>query len=261
VPTQTSISDSLQRAVLYARVSSKDQEKEGFSIPAQQRLLREYASTRRIHVVREFVDIETARRTGRDGFGQMLAYLKQHRNTTILVEKTDRLYRNLRDWSALDELGVVIHFVKENVIISREAKSAEQFMHGIKVLMARNYSQNLGEETIKGMTEKARAGIYPSFAPVGYRNVDGADGKRTIVPDPETAPIVNQLFALFATGDYSLKALAEKARTDRLRLRGKPVYVSTLHQILRKRIYSGDFDWNGATYRGNHEPLVDKAVW
>src|ERR1022692_156433 len=31
------------QAVLYARVSSKDQEKEGFSIPAQQRLLREYA--------------------------------------------------------------------------------------------------------------------------------------------------------------------------------------------------------------------------
>jgi site-specific DNA recombinase len=34
------------QAVLYARVSSKEQEKEGFSIPAQQRLLREYALER-----------------------------------------------------------------------------------------------------------------------------------------------------------------------------------------------------------------------
>jgi hypothetical protein len=30
-------------AVLYARVSSKEQEKDGFSIPAQQKLLRQYA--------------------------------------------------------------------------------------------------------------------------------------------------------------------------------------------------------------------------
>ena len=35
------------------------------------------------------------------------------------------------------------------------------------------------------MLEKARSGIYPSFAPVGYRNVDGPNGKRIIVPDPD----------------------------------------------------------------------------
>lgn len=86
------------------------------------------------------------------------------------MEKTDRLYRNLTDYATLDELGVTIHVVKENQIILPDSKSSEQFVHGIKVLVARNYSQNLGEETIKGMTEKARAGIYPSCAPVGYRN-------------------------------------------------------------------------------------------
>ena len=56
--------------------------------------------------------------------------------------------------------------------------------------MARNYILNLGEETRKGMTEKARAGIYPSYAPVGYRNVNGADGKRTIASDPDAAPLI-----------------------------------------------------------------------
>ena len=72
--------------------------------------------------------------------------------------------------------------------------------------MARNYSQNLGEETVKGMPEKARAGIYPSCAPVGYRNADGPNGKRMIVPDPDTAPVITELFERFATGQYSLKA-------------------------------------------------------
>src|SRR5438477_242257 len=133
-----------RRAVLYARVSSKDQEQEGFSIPAQQRLLRDYAATNGIVIVQEFVDAETARRAGREGFGQMLEYLKKHARTchTIVVEKTDRLMRNLKDWSTLEELGVHIHFVKENAIIGPESKSADQLVFGIKVLMARNYSQN-----------------------------------------------------------------------------------------------------------------------
>jgi hypothetical protein len=42
-------------------------------------------------------------------------------------------------------------------------KSSEKFLHGIKVLMARNYVENLGEEASKGMREKAKSGIWPSF--------------------------------------------------------------------------------------------------
>jgi hypothetical protein len=53
---------------------------------------------------------------------------------TILVEKTDRLYRNFKDYGTVDELDVEIHLVKENEVISRESRSSEQFVHGIKVL-------------------------------------------------------------------------------------------------------------------------------
>ena len=62
------------QAVLYARVSSKDQEKEGFSIPAQQRLLREYALEKDLAIPKEFIDVETAKESGRAGFAEMLAY-------------------------------------------------------------------------------------------------------------------------------------------------------------------------------------------
>src|SRR5260370_35860030 len=96
------------RVVLYARVSSKDQEKEGYSIPAQQRLLREYALRGGIVVAEEFVDVETAKQSGRTAFTTMLEYLKRHHATcrTILVEKTDRLYRNLKAWGMRDGLDL-----------------------------------------------------------------------------------------------------------------------------------------------------------
>jgi len=55
----------MRKAVGYARVSSKEQEREGFSIPAQLKLLREYASRNGFELAKEFVDVEAAKNRGR----------------------------------------------------------------------------------------------------------------------------------------------------------------------------------------------------
>ena len=252
------------RAHLYARVSSKDQEKEGFSIPAQLKLLREYAAAQELAVAEEYVDVETAKRTGRVSFGKMVNDLQTTAGTRIvLVEKTDRLYRNLKDWVTLDGLDVEVHLVKEGVVLSRESHSSEKFMHGIKVLMAKNYIDNLSEETRKGMTEKAQQGLWQSFAPIGYHNVVDAGGRRSIEPDPDLAPIIVRLFEWYATGTMSLKDLTRKAREEGLSFRksGDPVPRSTIHTILRKRLYMGEVDWDGHIYPGVHDPLVSRDLW
>ena len=106
-------------ALIYARVSSKEQEKEGFSIPSQLKLLRGYAEAQGIIVAEEFVDVETAKQSGRTNFEKLVRYVKAHPSArTLLVEKTDRLYRNLRDWVTLDDLDVEIHLVKEGIVLS-----------------------------------------------------------------------------------------------------------------------------------------------
>ena len=163
-------------AVLYARVSSKEQEREGFSIPAQLKLLREYAATQGQTIAQEYVDIETAKRTGRTSFGEMVAQLRANSKIRIvLVEKTDRLYRNLKDWVTLDELDVEVHLVKEGAVLSRESRSSEKFMHGIKVLMAKNYIDNLSEEARKGMAEKAEAGLLAILRAARLSQRDGRE--------------------------------------------------------------------------------------
>ena len=202
-------------AVVYARVSSKDQEREGFSIPAQLDLLRSYAAGRGMNILNEYVDIETAKQAGRAAFGEMIAFArKQQGRLLLLVEKTDRLYRNLRDWVTIDELDAEIHLVKEGVVLSPESRSHEKFMHGIKVLMAKNYVENLGEETKKGMAAKAKQGIWPSFAPPGYRNVVGLDGKRMIAPDPVDGPVITRLFERFAKGDVQRQDACPRVHHD-----------------------------------------------
>src|SRR5262249_26555185 len=154
--------------------------------------------------------------------------------------------------TTLDDLGTTIHLVKEGRVIGPDSRSSDHLAHGINVLMARNYILNLGEETRKGMTEKARAGIYPSYAPVGYRNVMGTDGKRTIVADPETAPVIAEIFRRFAEGRHSVKSLVQELVSEGVQLRGHRLQNSVVHQILRKRLYCGDFDWDGVTYAGTY---------
>lgn len=156
----------MKKAVIYARVSSKDQEREGYSIPAQLKLLREYAARNEMQIMREFVDIETAKTPGRKRFGEMVDFFEQHGNPRcLIVEKTDRLYRNFRDCVTLEDLDVEIHLAKEGQVIEKNARSQAKLVHGIQVVIARNYIDNLREEVRKGMREKAEQGIYPSRIP------------------------------------------------------------------------------------------------
>jgi site-specific DNA recombinase len=62
------------------------------------------------------------------------------------------------------------------------------------------------------MQEKAEQGIWPTVAPLGYRNVVGSEGKKVIEPNPVLAPLVARLFEWYASGTLSLKEAAEKAR-------------------------------------------------
>jgi site-specific DNA recombinase len=259
-----------RKAAIYARVSSKEQEKEGFSIPAQLKLLTSYANEKGFTVVQQYVDVETAKRAGRTSFTAMLDFFRGESKTKIpanpcrvlLVEKTDRLYRNLKDWVTLDELNLEIHFVKEGVVFSHDSRSSEKFIHGIKVLMAKNYIDNLSEETKKGMLEKAEQGIYPSFAPLGYINVQCGD-KRFIQPDPELASVIRQLFEWYATGNHSLLDVVRKASSEGLNYRKtrNTVGKSTVHKILTNPIYHGEFDWAGKRHQGLHESIISRELF
>ncbi len=254
------------KTVIYARVSSKEQEEEGYSIEAQIRLLNEYALKNKFDVIEQFIDVETAKKAGRQNFNLMIELLKENKEiTSILCEKTDRLYRNFKDYVTVDDLGIEIHFVKEGEILNKDSKSHQKLIHGIKVLMAKNYIDNLSEETRKGMLEKAEQGIYPSAAPMGYKNTEiTSDGKtiRSIIPDERIAPFINKLFKMYATGDYSLSLLTKNAYDEGLRNRnGNKIGKSEVYTILRNPVYYGYFRWKNNIYQGNYPSIITKELF
>ena len=245
---------------LYARVSSKEQEREGYSIPAQKKLLTSYARKYGYEIVREFIDVETAKQSGRTHFNEMVQYLEENPEVgTILCEKTDRLYRNFKDYVIIDDLDVTLVFVKEGSVLNRHSRSHEKFIHGIKVLMAKNYIDNLSEETRKGLLEKAEEGEFPALAPLGYKH-DKVN--KTIELDEERSPFIKEMFELYAAGRHSVRRLQAYLTDKGLRTRkGNRVMVSSIHEMLRNPFYYGDFIWAGKQYRGNHPPIIDEELF
>jgi site-specific DNA recombinase len=233
----------MQTAVIYARVSSREQEREGYSIPAQRKLLNGYAHVRGFRVQQEFIDVESAKNPGRKEFGKMLRLLASDPECrTVLVEKTDRLYRNRTDSIAFEELienrKVEIHLVKEGRVIAKDSRSQDKFMHDIHVAVAKHYSENLREEVKKGMREKAEQGLYPGRAPFGYKNNSAT---RNIEVDPQRAPILRKIFEMYASGQYSLTTLREAVVKEC----GIRINRSYLENLLKTPFYIGHFVWGG----------------
>jgi len=112
-----------------------------------------------------------------------------------------------------------------------------RFMGDMQAAISRYSSAQLSERVKDAMELKANKGLYPSYAPVGYLN-DLAT--RTIVPDPNRASIIGELFEAYAEADSSLSALVEWARKRGLTSRkGNAFRKSTIHKLLTNPIYCG----------------------
>ncbi len=257
------------KIVIFCRVSSREQEVDGYSLPAQEKLLNEYALKQGYNPkeIKLFSISESASgKKQRNFFLNMLSYVKEHKIEILLCEKVDRLTRNLRDATDMNDWlnenpNHQIHFVKENVVLSRDSKSNEKFIWNIKVSVAQYYIDNLSEEVKKGQKEKLAQGWLPTTPPVGYITT-GDKGHKIHVIDEEKAPLAIKMFEYYASGNYSVKQLTAKMAKEGLRNRhGHKIVMSRIHELLQNPFYIGKNRWNGIITQGEHECLIDKDLF
>ena len=259
----------MRPAVAYVRVSSLEQKETGYSADGQKRLLWSHAKENGFDVEETFEDNETAGKAGRKNFERMVEYIRQNDIKHVLAEKTDRIYRNFRDYGTLDDLvtqnDLNVHLIKEGVVINKNNTSHEKFIHGIKTLMAKNFLDNLSEEVQKGFGEKLERGEYPGKAPIGYKNVEDPQTKHSvIVIDPDNKDLAVRLFELYASGQYSLLGLIEQVGKENLttRLPGhRRLTKTSVDRLLRQPFYYGTFYWKGKLYKGSHTALIAFDLW
>ena len=256
-----------ESTVMLARVSSKSQEDEGYSLDSQLKLLQGYCQTNGLKVVKIYKIAETAsKEQSRKVFGELLAYISANNIYNLAVEKTDRLTRNLKDAVAIDDWlqadgDRMLHAVKENIKLHRDSKSDVKFMWNIHLAVAKKYTDNLREEAMKGWAEKLAQGHMPSRPPAGYMTAI-QNGKRIHVPDPSTAVIMKKAFELYLKpAESTVTVWAFLAQAGITTYNGHPIAKSAVHKLLQNPYYMGIIRFNGETYPGAHQPIIDKKLY
>src|SRR5262249_20624135 len=147
---------------------------------------------------------------------------------------------------------------------------AGKLLYNMMADVAQYHSDNLAVEVMKGMVTKAKRGGTPYMAPLGYLNhrefTDGAD-IRTIVLDPDRAPLIRWAFEEYALGDWTIRQLVDALNAQGLRSRKtakrieKAITINGLHHILRNPYYMGVVPYRGVYHEGKHEPLISTETW
>ena len=133
------------------------------------------------------------------------------------------------------------------------------FMLNIAFGQSKYFSDNLRENVKRGLRQKIRNGVWPGWAPVGYTNNPKTRGIDT---DKLNAPKVQKLFALYSTGAYTLKSLANWCAENKLRTNANnPVSLSNVQHILSNPFYIGLMRYKSEIFEGTHEPLISKKLF
>ena len=254
-------------AVILARVSSKSQEDEGYSLDSQLKLLTSYCEMKNLKVIKIFKIAETAsKQQSRKVFQELLSYITDNEISHIAVEKTDRFSRNFRDAVAIDDWlnhdeDRRLHAVKENLLLHKHAPSDVKFMWNIHLSVAKKYTDNLREEAKKGWTEKLAQGWLPSVPPPGYMTIT-KNGKRIHVPNPKTNVLIRRAFEAYLEPSHSIATIAELMASMGINTRGERPYAkSKVQKMLLNPFYIGINRFNGKEYPGAQETFITKELY
>ena len=268
----------MKRFVAFARVSSREQQREGFSLAVQEDQLRAYAQRAGGTIVKMFTVAETASKTGeRRVFQEMLAFAQAEAKKRgglegLLVYKVDRAARNLFDYVELERLEM--DYGVKLIATSQETDDtpAGRMMRRQFANMATYFTEQMSEDICEGHKRRARDGHFSHRAPYGFR-LERVDGRSVTVVDQRAAANVRRMFEIFATRPVTVEQLIELMHAEGREYRGTGRNATggggggarfnktRVHQWLRSRAYIGEVDYHGEWMPGLHEPLVDRDIW
>lgn len=257
----------MEKAVVYARVSSEEQAKHGFSIENQKKVCIEFAEKSGYIVDKVFVDEgKSAKNLDRPEIQELMSYCSKKKNNikALVIWRLDRISRNNTDYHGvlrplLAKKGIKLLSATEANVETIEG----ELMRNIGMSFAEYERQVIGARTLAGLRQKAEQGEYPHQAPLGYKNVSREDGSKTIIINDKTAFYVKQAFNLYDSGMYSLKSLTAKLYEDGFRTaKGHKVPKSSVEYMLKNIFYTGVFKFNDRIYdNAKHTAIISKELF
>lgn len=224
----------------YARVSTDEQKKFGYSIQAQLNEIENWCKSTENKLIKTYVDEGySASNMKRPQLQEMLKDLKDL--DIIVFTRLDRLSRNVFEANTmlklLDQHNVAMKAILEEDIDTSTANGL--FIFNLKVNLAQ-HELDKGSERIKAVFDFKIKNGQPvtGSLPYGYK-IKTENGIKRIIKDESAEPIVNDIFGHFKA-HHSVRAttiyINEKHGLNR--------HYSTYRKILAQSFYTGE-------YRGN----------
>ena len=261
----------MEHALIYCRVSTEEQAEDGHhSLATQLKLCkRAIEESNKYKLANDGVFEDPGRSAtnmNRPGLQDMLLRIQDDKAVkAVFIQDTDRLARN-----ALDHMQIKAIMKKHDVELfsvsqpgisdSPEGNFMDLVIAGVNQLQ----SQITSRKTLKSLEQKFWDGWWPTGVAVGYLNAGDPndDKKRIIVVDEERAPLIQEAFNMYVTGDYSVYEVRDALYKKGFRTHaGKRLAHSKMIEVLKNPFYYGEMRWRGLVTTGKHKPLISKETW
>lgn len=255
----------MKKFVALARVSSREQEREGFSLEIQHDALKKYAENNDGTIVKMFKIAETAsKRDERKTFKGMIAYAKKHaiEIDALLFYKVDRAARNLFDYVELERLESEYNVPFISISQQTDNNPAGRMMRRTLANMASFFTEQMAVDISQGIGRRVQEGLFPGRSPYGYSHTR-VNGRRLIETNEAEAKNVRYMFQLYAYGNCTIDGIVKRFKDEGVIYRtDKPAWKrSSVHNMLNDRAYIGEIQYKGNWFPGKHDVLIDRATW
>ena len=221
-------------AFAYLRLSNEEAaEGESSSIKNQRMIIQDYCERNEILLVRVFVDDGwSGGNFDRPAFQEMIALLEQGKANIVITKDLSRLGRDMREASYYAEQYFPEHGIRYLTVADNFDTEQENVMAPFQFAMNEVYLRDSSRKVKEVLKAKREKGLYCACAPYGY--VKDPRNKNRLVPDEETAPIIQRIFEAAANGDSSRK-IAMDLNSDGI-----------IPPLKYKVLYKGNFSEDGA---------------
>lgn len=253
-----------EKCVIYARVSSQKQVKEGNGLESQVFRCKEYAKQKGLVVKTIFTeDGISGGLLIRPGIRAAFGYLEENPDIKIfLVDDMDRMARSVEVYfqlkAELKTIGVELEMVNQNFEDSSSGKMVEQISAAVK-----EYERNNNRDrVVERMRARIQEGYWPHCAPPGYENIKSAGGRKMVVPKEPDATFIREAFEGYASGQLStLQQVADFLNENRFETKWtqKGIHVSQVIRLFKRRFYAGLIDskkWGVKGIKGKHPAII-----
>ncbi len=241
---------------IYIRVSTAEQAKEGYSLPAQEKVLANFCKQKnyKIYKVYKEMGISAKDISHRPVFNEMLRDALTGKFSAIVVWKLSRFSRNLPDLTAVCE-----DLFKRNIYLISYSEKFDcttptgRLMLNILGTTAQFEREIIGENVALGLLERAEQG-YPHLAQIlGYDRI----AKNKWVINPKEAEQVKFIYKNYMEIGCITKVSELCQSLSFAGKRGKPQSPSQIACILTRPFYAGYILHRGNIYKGHHDTIVD----